>query len=84
MSREHAGYEALARTGASTFPDRPPEPAPLGGWFPVVFVGGLFALIGTSMYLEATGKIQRQPVYYPPYDPFYHPHHRGSGLYLSL
>ncbi len=84
MSREHAGYEALARTGASTFPGRPPEPAPLGGWFPVVFVGGLFALIGTSMYLEATGKIQRQPVYYPPYDPFYRPHHHGSGLYLSL
>ena len=83
MSREHAGYEALARTGASTFPESQP-PQQVASWVPLTIFGGIFALIGASMYLEATGKIQRQPVYYPPYDPYYRPHSRGPGLYLAL
>lgn len=40
----------------------------------VVTIGGFFALIAGSMYLEATGKIKPAPVYYGPgYYPAYYP-----------
>jgi len=38
------------------------------GWFPIVVVGGIFAIVGITLYLQATGKIKPYAgPYYPPY-----------------
>lgn len=67
MARKIIGYtpyvtleEAHGHVGAVGEPASP-------SWFPYIVVGGIFAIFGVSLYLQATGKIKPYSGPYYPY-----------------